>query len=175
MRRRIAIACAAAAIAVIQASFLAALPAPFFLLQLPLLLIVGLAAAFRFGDMFLAAVVSGSIAASLSPADAFPQILLMPLLAFILMVLVTRVFAHHSLPALIGLNGVGFLVLFGLRFAAAAVAATLDGNAWSGIVTERLLIELGTSLVLQMGFAALTVVAMKRFKTFFSSMFFIAR
>lgn len=121
MRRSVIIVLAAAALGIVQASFVRALPGAASSLDLPLILVVALVTGFHVGDAFLAAAVAGLATDVLSsmPPGAFTAVLLA--LTVVTVALFTRVFTHHSLLGTIGINAAVF-ALSGLLLAVVRAA-----------------------------------------------------
>jgi len=160
---------ASASLAIVQASFVRALPAPWSGLELPLLLLTALIMRLRTNEAFVAAFVAGIVADALSSFAPGTRTLLSLLVALGAAALATRVFSHRSFFGVVGITSAAYLLqragMAGIR----TVRAFLDGTAYAA--PDAAPIFLG--LLLQLA-AAVVVMLVARFiaKTFTRIFFF---
>lgn len=109
MRRTLLVILFAAALGIVNAGFVSALPAPASSLHLPLLLVIGLIASFRFVDAFTAAAAAGITLDAVSSLPFGTNLLVTLGAALLATVLFTRVFTNHSWTGLLGMNAAAFL------------------------------------------------------------------
>jgi hypothetical protein len=163
----------AAAAAVLQAGFLSALGAPFDLLHLVLILIIGLVTGFRFRLAMAGAVVAGAVLEALTPAPWGSQVVILAVVAAALITLFTRIFTHLSLPAFIGINAAGFILVHAMTLLVDAAGAALAGTAIAPLFALRRLIGLGIGLGFQTVAAIAVLFAARKMKRMFFSSFIV--
>lgn len=175
MGRRIALIIAAAAIGVLHAGFVRALPDPASAVNLPLILVIALVTSFRPVDALLAAASAGLVADSLSSLPFGAEALLLVALTVASAALFTRVFSHHSWQGTVGINLVAY-ALAGVGFAAIrAVRATFAGFpvlASAADITWQSVLAAGAA---QLVTVLLAVVAAGIAKRTFSRYLFVRR
>lgn len=98
----------AVVVAVVQASFFSALPAPLSLVHMPLMLVLLLVINFRFREAFAAALASGAVL-DLAFATSFGvNTMTLGLVTLALIPLFTHIFTNSSMAATIAINAAGY-------------------------------------------------------------------
>lgn len=176
MRRILPVILVALALGLVQASFVRALPGAASLIDLPLILVIALATGFRFGDAFAAAAASGLAADALSslPFGVFTAVLLA--LAVVTVMLVTRVFTHHSLLGTVGINAAVFALSNLLFLVVRVIRATFAGFPALGAADPGTLASQAVAaLAWQLVAVALAIAVAGRVRRSFSRFFFLRR
>lgn len=147
MGRRIALIIVAAAVGVLHAGFVRALPEPASAVNLPLILVIALVTSFRPLDALLAAVSAGLVADTLSSLPFGAETALLVGLTVASAALFTRIFTHHSWQGTVGINlvayalaGVGFAAIRAARatFAGFPVLASAADVTWRSVLAAGL-------------------------------------
>lgn len=113
--------------ALLQVAVVAAWPAPFGRLLLPLLLITALIGVFRFEQALLVAVAAGLTLDLLIGTVWGSQPLALLLTTGLLFVMFIRVITNVSVVSFVALNAIGYLLLTGLNWVARAFTDSLHG------------------------------------------------
>ncbi len=172
MRRLLLVTALAAALGILHAGFVSALPAPASSLHLPLMLVVGLIASFRFADAFAAAAASGIALDAVSSLPFGTNVVVMLAATALAVILFTRVFTNHSWTGLLGMNAAAYLVLHGALGAVRLARAVLAGWAVREAVFRATPSQLAAALCLQIATVVVFAFAARRLKGTFSAFFF---
>lgn len=117
----------------LHAGFFSALPEPFSMIHLPLILILSFVMTFRFGDAVISAVTSGITLDLLSAGMLGVNIFIITASTLVLVPLFTRIFTTRSVPGFLGINTVAFLILHTLILLSRTVRFWLSAYPLDGL------------------------------------------
>lgn len=161
-------------LSILQAAFFSALPAPFSMLQLPLVLIIGLVTGFRFRQALLAGLASGVTLDILTPPGRGIPVLIMLAVSLALILLFTRTLTHLTVPSFIAINLAGFMLYHLLSLIFGVISNVLAGFPHLPNFSFDRMVLMAVSLLLQTMLAAvLLLVGTKMKKMFFASFFVV--
>jgi hypothetical protein len=173
--RRIALIIAVALVsALLHAGFVSALPEPASSLHLPMILVIGLIATFRFADAFAAALAAGITLDALSSLPFGVNLLTLVAATALAILLFTRVFTNHSWIGLLGMNAACYLLLHGLLGTARLGRAVFAGWPAQEAVFRASPGALAAGVATQIFAVIIFAFAVRRLKGTFSA-FFITR
>jgi hypothetical protein len=129
MRRAVPLLLLLMVLAVLHASFFSALGQPVSLINLPLVIVVALAAGLRAAPAVGAAIVAGTMIDTLSAVPYGTFTVSMVVVAVLAVVLFSTVLTHLSFFSYMGANAGAFLLLYLASFLVAAIGRMVTGEA----------------------------------------------
>lgn len=151
MYRTVALFFAAAALGIVQASFVLALPDTAAKVMTPLFMIVALVTAFRTRGAYVAAVGAGMTMDMLSSLPAGTNVVTLLAVTAVTVFLFHHVFSHRSWTGTVGLNIAAFIVAHVVLAILSTLRASIIGLEHAWLPTTDILKGFGAALLVQTG------------------------
>lgn len=175
MRRYLLLILAAAAVGVIQASFVGALPSPASAVGLPLILIVALVTNFRPIEAFIAAAAAGLAMDVLSSLPFGTNAALMVAAAAVTVGLFARIFTHHTWLGTVGINLCVYALLHAAMAVVRAIRAVFIGFDALPPLEAAMAGAAAAAIIAQLAMVLAAVAAGAAARRWFSRFFFLRR